>query len=157
MVAHWFDAGVVADAQKTAGSTYDTGSLMNVLVLARLLTAVGVVAVVAAGWWARSRIVGIGYVVVGGFVATLPATVWAFAMHINDRPPVLPDPIARTMTDWWSSLETGVTGAVYTIGAVMLVVGLAVIGSNLVSMRTRLGQAPSAALAPQPSPETPLT
>ncbi|HEX7490203.1 MAG TPA: hypothetical protein VF337_00690, partial [Candidatus Limnocylindrales bacterium] len=45
LLANWFDAGVVADAKIRAGSTYDSGPLMNAVVLARLLTAAGVVAV----------------------------------------------------------------------------------------------------------------
>jgi hypothetical protein len=157
LLAHWFDAGVVADAQVRAGSTYDTGSLMNALVLARLLTAAGVVAVAAAGWRARTNVVGIGYAIVGGFVATLPATVWAFAANVNGRPPILPDAIARPMTDWWLSLEAGVTGAVYTIAAVMLIVGLAVLGSNLTKKRAQTAPASAPTSEPQPSPQSPLT
>jgi hypothetical protein len=158
LLANWFDAGVVADAKIRAGSTYDSGPLMNAVVLARLLTAAGVIAVVAAGWWTRSNIAGIGYVAVGGFVATLPATVWAFAFQLNGKPPVLPDAIARPMNDWFFSLEAGVTGAVYTISGAMFIVGLAILGSNLLKRRAQ----PAAAVAPaapeaQPSPQTPLT
>ena len=157
LLAHWFDAGVVADAQIRFGRTFDAGSFANAMTMDRLLTAAGVVAVVAAGWRARTNVVGIGYAVVGGFVATLPATGWAFAANVNGRPPILPDPMARTMGEWLVSLEAGVTGAVYTIGAVMLIVGLAVLGSNLTRKRAQTAPASAPISEPQPSPQSPLT
>ena len=131
LVAHWFDAGVLFDAQVRAGRSYDTGSLVDTAVIAHFLTAAGVIAVAWVGWWARTRFVGVGYLVLGGFLAMLPAATWAFAMSINGAPAVLPDPVRRQLVDWWSSLAVGVTGAVFTISSAMLLVGLAILVRSL--------------------------
>jgi hypothetical protein len=144
-VAHWFDAGWLADAQVRAGRTYEMSPYVDMTVVAHLLTAGAVVAVVWAAWWARSSVVAFGYMIVGGFIATLPALVWTFAVRINDAPARLPDPIASTMTHWWFTLEAGVTGAVYTIAAAMLIVGLAVLGSKRRAGRSRSVPAPAPA------------
>jgi len=136
-VAHWFDAGWLADAQIRATHTYEMSPLVDMTVIAHLLTAAAVVAVVWSAWWARSSFVAFGYIIVGGFIATLPALVWTFAVRINDESARLPDPIASTMTQWWFTLQVGVTGAVYTIAAAMLIVGLAVLGSKRRAGRSR--------------------
>jgi len=83
LIAHWFDAGVLADAQHQAARTYDAGPLLDLTGIAHVLTAAGAVALALVAWRSRSLLVGVGYVVVGGFVVFLPAIVWAFAVSVN--------------------------------------------------------------------------
>jgi hypothetical protein len=145
LIAHWFDAGVLADAQVRAGYSYDVSPLADLTVVAHLATAGGVVAIAIAGWRSRSLAVGFGYAVVGGFLAFLPALFWALAVQANGAPTVAPEPIASTLGRWFFTVQTGVTGAVYTLGAAMLLTGLAVLWSVL-SERNRV----SAVAAPVP-------
>jgi hypothetical protein len=133
-VAHWFDAGVLAEARLRAGRTYDPSNLYNLIPIAHLLTAAGVVALVLAACRSRSLLVGVAYALVGGFLVSLPATFWAFDSVTNDRSaPLAPQPIAGTLGDWFSAVSTGVTGAVYTLAAAMLLSGLALIGFALLA------------------------
>jgi hypothetical protein len=137
LAAHWFDAGVLADAQNRAGHSYDYAPVADLLGVARIVTAVGVLCIAVSGWRSGSLIVGAGYAIVGGFLAFLPALVWAFAASVHGAPPVAPQPIASSMVSWYSALNIGVTGAVYTLAAAMFVSGLAVVGSVLSSRRGR--------------------
>ena len=61
LAAHWFDAGVLADARVRAGHTYDYAPLAGLTAVARILTAAGVVAIALACWRSRSLVVGAGY------------------------------------------------------------------------------------------------
>ena len=135
LIAHWFDAGVLADAQHQAARTYDAGPLLDLTGIAHVLTAAGAVALALVAWRSRSLLVGVGYVVVGGFVVFLPAIVWAFAVSVHGAAPIAPAPIAKTFNEWFVALGTGVTGAVFTIAGGMLVSGLAVIWSVLQGRR----------------------
>jgi hypothetical protein len=136
LVAHWFDAGVLVDAQSQAGRTYDPAPLMDLMVVAHVLTAAAAVALALVAWRSRSVFVGVGYVLVGGFLVCLPAIVWAFAVSVDGAPPFAPAPIATTMFGWFTLLATGVTGAVFTIAGGMLLSGLAVIWSILHDRRS---------------------
>jgi hypothetical protein len=145
-IAHWFDAGVLVDAQRRAGTTFDPGPLFYLTPVAHLLTAAGVVALALAAWWSRSLIVGVGYALVGGFLVLLPATVWAFATSVNGAPTPAPEPIATALSNWYFTVATGLTGAVFTLGAAMLLSGLAIIGSMLrVQGRRAAATSPTAA------------
>jgi hypothetical protein len=101
LVAHWFDAGVLVDAQRQAGHTYDPAPLMDLMVVAHVLTAAGAVALALVAWRSRSVLVGVGYVLVGGFLVCLPAIVWAFAVSVNGAAPLAPAPIAKTLNQWF--------------------------------------------------------
>jgi hypothetical protein len=147
LFAHWFDAGVVAGAQNRYQQTYDVSPLVNLFTAAHILTAAGAIAVAWSAWWSRTWLTGIGYTIVGGLLALLPALFWACAASINGAPTVLPDPIARVLTYWYSTLQVGVTGAVYTISGAMLLVGLAVLAWNL--RLRRVGRAPVPEVAAQ--------
>ena len=136
LVAHWFDAGVLVDALRQAGYTYDPAPLMDLMVVAHVLTAAGAVALALVAWRSRRVLVGVGYVIVGGFLVCLPAIVWAFAVSVHGAAPIAPAPIAKTFNEWFVALGTGVTGAVFTIAAGMLVSGLAVIWSVLQDRRS---------------------
>jgi hypothetical protein len=135
LIGHWFDAGVLADAVRREGVTFEPGPVFYLIPVAHLVTAAGVVALALTAWRSRSLFVGVGYAVVGGFLVLLPATMWAFAASVNGAPPVAPQPIANTLGQWWFTLAMGVTGSVFTLAAAMLLSGLAVIGSVLREQR----------------------
>ena len=145
LIAHWFDAGVLADAQIQAAGTYDYGPGYDLIGIAHIITAAGVVATALAGWRSRSLAVGAGYAIVGGFLVFLPALFWAFAMSVNGAPTVAPQPIASNLGSWYLTLATGPTGAVYTVAAAMFLSGLAVVGSVLLARRRRASAAASSA------------
>jgi hypothetical protein len=135
LIAYWFDSGVLADAQKRAGYTFDLGWFMELTGIARIVTAAGVVAIALTCWRSRSLVVGIGYVVVGGFLVFLPALTWTIGVSVNGAPPLMPQPIASTLGQWYSTLATGVTGAFYTLAAAMFLSGLVVVGTVLPTKR----------------------
>lgn len=151
-IADWFDAGVLREAQRRTAMTFDPGPFFDLMPVAHLLTAAGVVAVVLAAWWSRSLLVGVGFTLVGGFLVLLPATVWAFATSVNGAPPPAPEPIANALGNWYVSVSAGVTGAVFTVAAAVLLSGLAVIASVLREQRG--GRAASSQpIAPEPQSE----
>jgi hypothetical protein len=153
LIAYWFDSGVLADAQKRAGYTFDMGWFMELAGVAHIVTAAGVVAIALTCWRSRSLVVGIGYVVVGGFLVFLPALTWTIGVSVNGAPPLVPQPIASTLGQWYSTLATGVTGAFYTLAAAMFLSGLAVVGTVLLTKRGRASAVASTAeQAPQSEP-----
>jgi hypothetical protein len=135
LVAHWFDADVLVQARARANATYDMGQYMDLIPIAHLVTAAGVLAIAMAAWWSRNVIVGAAYAVIGGFVVLLPFLFWTFGVAINDVPPSAPEPIASRIYDWYMILATGITGSVFTLGGGMLLSGLAVILSVFRSAR----------------------
>jgi len=151
-IAHWFDAAVLVDAQRRAGVTFEPGPLFYLTPVAHLITAAGVVALALAAWWSRSLLIGVGYAVVGGFLVLLPATVWEFATSVNGAPAPAPEPIATALGNWYFTLATGVTGSVFTLGAAMLISGLAVIGRALRAPRREPVAEPATAPPPQSEP-----
>lgn len=151
LIAHWFDAGVLADVQIRAGHTYDYGPGFDLIGIAHIITAAGVVAIALAAWRSRSLAVGAGYAIIGGFLVFLPALFWAFAMSVNGAPAVAPQPIASTLGNWYITLAKGVTGSVYTLAAAMFLSGLAVVGSVLL---TRRREATGAASTAEPAPDS---
>ncbi len=151
-IAHWFDAGVLLEAQYRAGTTFEPGPLFYLISVAHLITAAGVVALALAAWWSRSLLVGVGYAAVGGFLVLLPATVWEFATGVNGAPPPAPEPIATALGNWYFTLATGVTGSVFTLGAAMLISGLAVIGRALRAPRREPVAEPATAPPPESEP-----
>ncbi len=151
IIAHWFDAGVLADAEIRAAHTYDYGPGFDLIGIAHIVTAACVVATAIVGWRSRSLVVGAGYAIVGGFLVFLPALFWALAMSVNGAPAVAPQPIASTLDSWYMTLAKGVTGSVYTVAAAMFLSGLAVVGSVL--MTTRHGASGAASTA-EPAPDS---
>jgi hypothetical protein len=161
LIAHWFDAGVLADAQHRAGHP---GLLFNLAPVAHMLTAAGVVVLALAAWWSRSLLVGVCYVLVGGYLVFLPAMYWAFdsVTYLRSMPsgvivatsgPLAPQPIASTLGDWFLTVSTGVTGAVFTLASAMLLSGLVVIASVLrAHRRGATGASPATAQKPQEEP-----
>ena len=79
----------------------------------------------------------------------LPATVWEFATSVNGAPAPAPEPIATALGNWYFTLAMGVTGSVFTLGAAMLIAGLAVIGRALRAPRREPAAEPATAPAPE--------
>jgi hypothetical protein len=174
LIAHWFDAGVLTDAQLRAAHP---GLLFNFGPVAHLLTAAGVVALALTAWWSRSLLVGACYALVGGFLVLLPAMYWAFdsVTYISSNPgmdfpvpgypllapqpieplaivrqSIVPQPIASMLGDWYMTVSAGVTGAVFTLAAAMLVSGLVVIALVLrAHRRGATGASPATVQTPQ--------
>jgi hypothetical protein len=151
IVAHWFDSTVLADAQRQVGISFDPGPLLSLTSIAHLITAAGALAIGFAGWRSRNMVVGIIYVAAGAYLVFLPAMYWAVAVRVNGAPPVAPEPIATTIGQWFTTIQTGVTGSVFTLGGAMLVSGLAVLWSVL-RQRGR-DRTPAMAVLPTPAPE----
>jgi hypothetical protein len=167
LIAHWFDAGVLTDAQLRAAHP---GLLFNFAPVAHMLTAAGVVVLALAAWWSRSLLVGACYALVGGYLVFLPALYWAFSVKnvistplvepgfwpqpIAPQPlwpqPIAAHPFASTLGDWYLAVSAGVTGAVFTLAAAMLLSGLVVIASVLRARRRgATGVPPATAQTPQ--------
>jgi hypothetical protein len=157
LIAHWFDAGVLTDAQLRAAHP---GLLFNFAPVAHMLTAVGVVVLALTAWWSRSLLVGTCYALVGGFLVFLPALYWAFSVkNVISTPlvepgfwpqPIAAHPFASTLGDWYLAVSAGVTGAVFTLAAAMLLSGLVVIASVLRARRRgATGAPPATAQTPQ--------
>jgi hypothetical protein len=124
VIMAWFDNTFLRDALREAQSTFNAASVSPLFVLGSLLTAGAVLLVGALAWRAASVIVGLVYVVVGGFFAALPWLVLSLASATGDAAPVLPDSLASAVTSIWLS-TTGQLNAVATIGAGMLLAGIA--------------------------------
>ena len=151
LVAHWFDAGVLVDARARAQATFDFGQTADLMPVANLVTAAGVLAISLAAWWSRSLLIGGTFAIIGGFVVFLPFLFWNFTLTLNGIPPLTPEPIARPINDLYMTLATGVTGSVFTLGGAMLLSGLAVIWSVLRSGRA-IADVTNAAQGAEPQP-----
>jgi len=148
LVAHWFDASVLADAERQGASKFDLGLFFYLTPVAHVLTAAGVVGLVLAAWWSRSLLLGVAYTIAGGVLVSLPALFQAFATGANDSPPLAPEPIASTLSNWFIATGDGLTGAVFTVGAAMFLAGIAVIARMLRQRRMSVTGAPEAAARP---------
>ena len=127
LLAGWLDGSVVRDIQAQAGAAFDPSGIVLAMSLGSLAVAGSVLLLGALAWRSRSALVGAAYALVGAFFAFQPVIVWRFAAQINDTPPVLPEPIAQAISQiyFWSD---GPLDAVGTIGAGMMVAGIAVLG-----------------------------
>jgi hypothetical protein len=151
LVAQWYDAGVLVEVKQRVSIHFEISPFLNGLSLAYTLTGAGAIAIAIAAWWARrdaagtavAGVVGAAYVLVGGFLAALPALFGWLALGINGAPTVAPEPIARFLSDRYFDVSQGVTGSVFTLGGVMLVAGVALVASLAVdAVRARATPAP---------------
>ncbi|HEX7474163.1 MAG TPA: hypothetical protein VF323_13850 [Candidatus Limnocylindrales bacterium] len=148
LIAHWFDARVLADAEREGTQTFNSSLFFYLTPIAHVLTAAGVVGLALVAWWSRSLLLGVAYAVAGGAIVFLPAFVQAFATGANDTPPIAPEPIASTLWSWFVTVGAGVTGVVFTLGAAMLLSGLAVIVRMLRRSPMSVAAAPEVAAQP---------
>ena len=123
VVAAWFDTIFLRDALRQGAATFDISGSSAVLVLGSLLVAGSALGVWILAWRARSVVVGLAYAIVGGFLAALPWLVWSLAVQVNDKPPVLPEPLLTVVSETYAR-TSGSLNAVGTIGAAMLIAGV---------------------------------
>lgn len=152
LFAAWYDARFMLEARVEAAAMFDSSRVAGYTVLGSLMVAGSVLLVGFLAWRAASSVVGLVYVVVGAFVAALPWLVWTVAAGRDDAPPVLPESLAAALTNLYIS-TVGPLGAVGTIGAGMLIAGVA----SLVHSRPRPVRAANPADGPaQPEPVEPM-
>jgi hypothetical protein len=148
VLATWFDRTVMEDAQRQAAATFDMAGAMWLWTLGLFMVAGAVLLLGVLAWRARSAVVGILYLLVGGFFAALP-WLWTLTASTNDAPPALPEPFAGFVGNAFVT-TTGPLNAVGTIGAGMAIAGIAALAG---SWRERSAAEPAAANAeatPQP-------
>jgi hypothetical protein len=124
-VANAYDGTFLRDVLRTAQAHFDAGGVGVGIALGSMLVAGSVLLVGVLAWRAASVVVDLVYIVAGGFLVTLPWLVWTFATTINDTPPVLPEPIATFLGNIYFETSGGSLNAVGTIGAAMLIAGVA--------------------------------
>lgn len=143
--ATWLESPVIIDAQRHAAGTFDPSGLAAVFTLSSVAVGGGCLAV----GWLGSRaapVVGLLYILVGGFFALLPWLAFGPVQPINGAPGLLPDPIAQAIGELYSRTQ-GPLHAVGVIGGAMLIAGLVAIARPL----RRYGTAEGAA-NPAPDP-----
>ena len=113
VIAVWFDNAILSDAEQQTRSDPSWVDTLTVL------TVLGSLLVLA--WKSASVVVGLAYVVVGGFFAALPWLWWNVARMTVD---VLPEALAVAIRELGYSTQ-GTLNAVGTIGAAMLIAGIA--------------------------------
>jgi hypothetical protein len=91
----WFDNTLMSEARRHAAATFDVSGVGAMIALGSLLVAGSILLVGTLAWRAASVVVGLAYVLVGGFFVALPWLVWNLATTKNDVPPVLPEALAR--------------------------------------------------------------
>jgi hypothetical protein len=132
VVAGWIDGTFARHAESRANATSDVYGFATVEVFGSLLVAGSVLLVGVLAWRSASAVVGLAYVVVGGFLVALPWLFWNFALRTS--PPVLPDALALALrnlfyftvggSDHVYYLNGGPLNAVGTISAAMLIGGV---------------------------------
>lgn len=120
-IVAWFDNAIMGDVQQQA-RTSGPSSLAMLTLLEGLLVAGSILLLGVLAWRSASVVVGLAYVVIGGFFAAQLWIWWDLAAGGND---VLPEAIASALRNlfYWST--GGSLNDVATIGAGMLIAGLA--------------------------------
>jgi hypothetical protein len=124
-IAAWFDTVFAPEVMRHNGFAPSGSSAM--LALASMLVAGSVLLVAVLAWRAQSVVVSVAYAIVGGFLVALPWLVWSFAAHVNDVPPALPEPLLTAISEIYYVVGGGSSNAVGTIGAAMLIGGVATV------------------------------
>ena len=122
------------DIRQQEAATFDPTGLSLAYALGSVAVASGVLVLAVLAWRSRSALVGVAYLIVGGFFGFMPVINWWGAAQINGAPPVLPGPIADAVSQiyFWSN---GPLNAIAMVGAGMflagLLVGLLVVGRSI--------------------------
>jgi uncharacterized membrane protein len=147
VIATWFDVSIMSDVRRHAAAAFDISGVTTMTAIGSLLITGFVLLMGTLAWRAASATVGLAYIVVGGFLVALPWLVWTFAAQVNDAPPVLPEPLASALANIYFS-TTGSLNAVGTIGAGMLIAGIAALARwsrwRSVAMNAAEGRIPAA-------------
>jgi len=126
VVATWFDHTYLPDAQHHAQATFDMSGFTGPLVAGSLVVGGSVLLLWSLAWRAASLVVGLAYVIAGGFIAALPWLAITLASSREDAPPILPEPLVLPLTDLWFA-TSGTLNAAGSIAAAMLITGIAVL------------------------------
>lgn len=121
-IAAWFDGNVVAEAERQAALNFDMGPETLAISVAYLIAMGGGLAVAAVAWWIRDQLVGLVYLVVGGFLLFDGFLVARFATSVNGAPPPAPEPIASLLIQVWFS-TIGRSNAALVVAAAMVLAG----------------------------------
>ncbi len=122
-IAAWFDGNVVSEAVRQAGSNYDFAPASLAYSAAYVIAMGGGLAVAAAAWWIRDVVVGLVYLVVGGFILMDGFLTVRLAIGINGAAPAAPEPIASLMNQLWFS-TMGQSNAALVVAAAMVFAGI---------------------------------
>jgi hypothetical protein len=106
-------------------ANFDSSGFAGMATLGSLAVAGAVLLVWALAWRAASGIVGVAYIVVGGFFVALQWLALRLATQVNDVPAVLPEPLAQALWRIYEATGVGPLNAVRMIGAAMLIAGIA--------------------------------
>jgi hypothetical protein len=120
----WFDNTVMRGAAQSAQASFGLSGYSAMVAAWSIVVAGSVLLVGVLAWRAPSVVVGIAYVVVGGFLVTLPWIVSTFATQVNDTPPILPEPLLTVVSEISFLTMRTSTNAVGTISAAMLIAGM---------------------------------
>jgi len=153
VVAGWYDTVLLHSVLVTGGNTFDVTQTAFALPAGYLIVAAGAFSVALLARWADSRLVDIGYVLVGAFFAFLFTLVWTVGVSKNGAPPVLPDPIASFLSQSFTATESGTLNTVALIGTAMLLVGIADLGLALRRQPTREARVADAPGSPPVAPQ----
>ena len=123
-ITAWFDGNVVSEAVAQAGHNYDIAPASLAYSVSYLIAAGGGLAVAAVAWWMRDQIVGLVYLVVGGFILFDGFLVARLAVSVNGAPPAAREPITSFLTQVMLS-TVGRTNAALVVAAAMVLAGLA--------------------------------
>lgn len=125
----WLDATYLTQAQRESVATFNSRGLSFVLTVVSLAVAGAALVVAFTTWRSRSVLVGAAIAVVGAFFAFLPV-IWGFAAGVDGAPPAWLEPL-RTPINQIFDATFGPRFAVGTLGAAMLLVGLATVARGL--------------------------
>lgn len=149
VVAGWIDSTFARHAESQANGAGDVYSFATVEVLGSLLVAGSILLLGVLAWRSASSVVGLAYVVVGGFMVALPWLFWNFAYRTS--PPVLAEALALALrnlfyftvggSDNGYYLNGGPLNAVGTISAAMLIGGVAALARSWRGRVVPVGQA----------------
>lgn len=123
-LAAWFDGNVVSEAVAQGERNYDIAPSSLAYAAAYLIAMGGGLAVAAVAWWIRDQIVGLVYLVVGGFILFDGFLVARFAVSVNGASPAAPEPIAHFLIQVMLS-TMGRSNAALVVAAAMVLAGLA--------------------------------
>ena len=119
------DTVVIVGIRQTSAVTFDPMPIVWAMSFGYLMVSGAVLAIALLGRWANSALVGLIYVLVGGFLVFLSPMIWLGAVGLNGAPPFLPEPIATFVNNVYFYESQGPLNAVALIGAGMLLVGVA--------------------------------
>ena len=143
-LAGWLDKEVIAGVQRSAAANFDVTPGAVAFSLGYLMIAAAALLIVALARRATFPVVGVLYILGGGFLTFLFPVAW-FLTARGNSPAILTGPIADFLDSFWTRMEQGPLNSVAILGAVMFLVGLVTIVTIL---RTRARSLAATAVGP---------